>query len=262
MIPSSWNVVPTATHEEWLAARQRYLTASDVAAVMGLSPYGSRARVLKSKLAPPVDLSTSAMRAGQFLEDGVFAWFLDDLQRTAKASDGLIPVPTGERCRGEAGQSLLVAHPDPELALAASPDAILLTGGERALVEVKVTNPDAWADWAKPNTHRRWAEYAGTTTPPSDGACPLRHWVQLQVQLLVTGESWGWVVGVCGTQKRPSVFPAHPAFQARIMGAARQFALDVAAARRIDSGDGVVDTHDLDAQVVAEAEGPRGGTDG
>jgi hypothetical protein len=236
---AGWNIIRCADHAEWLAKRHDYLTASDVAAVMGLSRYGSRAGILNAKAAPPKpEFSSDAMRAGQFQEAGVFRWFLDGQQRAQAAMGAFGGELRGalfsELLDGSTTSKAVVVHRDPALRLAATPDALLWCAGwpGGVLVEVKVTNPKAWAeDWGTGacTVPKRWLEYGEPN--PTLGHCPLRHWVQLQTQLLVTGAGAGWVVGACGTVKLERLYPAHPAFQAHITRTAREFAVAVDAER-------------------------------
>lgn len=232
-------LVDAPTYPEWRAARQRYLTASDVAGVMGLSPHSSLAKVLKAKLPlePGPDVSTSAMRAGGYLEDGVMRWWVDDLNRKAREEGAERDAYVAVACRHASGCSRLYAHPDQDAALAASPDGLLTWEGMLdALVEVKVTNPTAWAEqWGQAATKvpRAWTRYS-SVEPPSFGRCPLRHYIQLQTQLLCTGMGRGYVVGACGTVRMDLGFDADPAIQQHILTAARDFRERLVAARALE----------------------------
>lgn len=228
-IPSSWNVVQAADTEAWLKAREQYLTASDVSAVLGCNPHKSRNSVLKAKRAALAGeeargFSSSAMWAGQFLEEGVLRWFLYDRTKEALALGESEPV--GGVLRSPEGVSLLVAHPDPTLRLAASPDGLVEYGDlTRHLVEVKVCGPEgSWLKWALPCTSKAWAEMGRS----AEGlGCPVPHYIQLQVQLLCTGESFGWVVGNCGTARRDHPFGRDEELHERIVRATREFWLEV-----------------------------------
>lgn len=236
--PKSWNVVAAFEPADWLAARERYLTASDVSAVLGANPYKSRASVVRSKqdaIAGTVkpDRVVGAMMAGQFLEEGVLRWFLYDRTKDALALGE--SAPAGGVLRNPTGTSMLVAHPDPALRLAASPDALVSYGdGSRHLVEVKVCGPavtevhveertyysgGSWVAWGKPSTSRAWAAMG---CDPALG-CPVQHYIQLQTQLLCTGESFGWVVGNCGTARRDHPFERDADLHARIVDATLEF---------------------------------------
>lgn len=227
---ATWNVVVAGSASEWLAARHSYLTASDVAAVLGLHPHKSRAAVVRSKQGPP-DLeprSVPAMRAGHFLEPAILEWYLDDLRRQARDLDE--PEPDGAQCRNPEGTSVLVAHPDPGLRLAASPDGVIVGALGAELVEVKVHGPRQWARWEAPMPsaeHARRRRLVGL--PPSDDwpGCPIQHWVQLQVQLLCTGVASGVVLGNCGSERREHHFDADHAFHARCIEATTKFWAEV-----------------------------------
>ena len=229
-IPSTWCVVAADDHASWLKAREGYLTASDVSAVLGCNPHRSRNAVLAAKRAalagePAKGFGSSAMFAGQFLEEGVLRWFLHDLTKEALSLGESEPV--GGVLRNANGTSLLVSHPDPTLRLAASPDGLVEYGDDmRVLVEVKVCGPEgSWLKWANDCTSKAWA---GMGRAPGLG-CPVPHYIQLQTQLLCTGETFGWVVGNCGTARRDHPFPADLELHATIERATREFWTEVTA---------------------------------
>ena len=220
-LPSHWRVIEASTAEDWLRARAGYLTASDVSAVMGLNPWKSRASVLRKKqgVADGPPRFESAMMAGQFQEEGVFRWFLHD--RAAEAVALGEEAPVGCIVRNPLGVSVLVEHPKSELMLAASPDGLMVRGdGERQLVEVKVLGPEgSYPRWSDPCRSIPWRELGKRRNVD----CPVQHWVQLQTQLLCTGEGFGWVVGCCGTKRMDHPFAADLDFQRRIEDAAVEF---------------------------------------
>jgi hypothetical protein len=224
---AAWTVVVAAGPLEWLQARKRFLTASDVAAVLGLHPHKSRAAVLKDKRTPPStapERPVRAMRAGHFLEPAVLAWFADDKRIEAEALGD--ELPTWAQCRNPEGTSLLVRHPDESLRLAASPDGVVvgrwLSGVGTTLVEVKVHGPRQWALWDAELRGVRLTN-ARKFGVPTDLTCPPQHWVQLQTQLLCCGETRGWLVGNCGSERRDHYFEADCAFHARVEEATAEF---------------------------------------
>jgi hypothetical protein len=217
---AAWQVVVCSTTQEWLAARHRFLTASDVAAVLGMHPHKSRAAVLKDKRAafePSTRPPVKAMRAGHFLEPAVLDWFADDCRLNTSNPRQYV---AHEQCRNPEGTSLLVRYADPDLRLAASPDGVLLfrePDGSMVneLAEIKCHGPRQWALWDEPSKSRAW--------PGARLGVPLQHWVQLQTQLLCCGEQAGWVVGNCGSERLEKRFDADPAFHARIIEATCAF---------------------------------------
>lgn len=223
--PPHWRVIEAATAEDWLRAREGYLTASDVSAVMGLNPYKSRASVLRKKhgVIEPQSRFAGAMMAGQFLESGVFEWFLHD--RAAEALALGEDPPVGSIVRNPLGVSVLVEHPRSELQLAASPDGLMTMGdGSRQLVEIKVLGPEgSYGRWDAPCRSIAWKPLARGR----DVGCPVQHYVQLQTQLLCTQEEFGWVVGNCGTKRMDHPFPADQDLHRRIEDATIEFWAEV-----------------------------------
>ena len=65
--------------QEWHAARAEGLGGSEIAAVLGLSPFESRFSLWhrKAGLAGPVE-ETEQMRAGKYFEPGIAQWFADE----------------------------------------------------------------------------------------------------------------------------------------------------------------------------------------
>lgn len=224
-LPSHWRVVEASTAEEWLRARAGYLTASDVSAVLGLNPFKSRASVLRKKQgeADPPSRFAAALMAGQFLESGVFEWFLHD--RAAEAVALGEDPPVGGIVRNPLGVSVLVEHPKSELRLAASPDGLMVRGdGERQLVEVKVLGPEgSYLKWSAPCRSQAWKHMRRH----ADLGCPVQHYVQLTTQLACTGEGCGWVIGNCGTARMDHFFVRDEDLIKRIEDATVEFWAEV-----------------------------------
>lgn len=206
----------------WLAERMELVTASDVAAVMGLNPYASRKSLLDLKVgttpAPELD-KVVAIRAGRYCESGVFDWFVAD--------------------HGIAGHMVgkLYRHPDLPV-LGATPDArAFFTSGPGEPVELKMGGEAQRAKWsADANTPRAWG--AGMGPEPIEAfkwgeprnmtitrvGAPLHYWVQLQVQMDVLGDTSGWVVGCVGGTSRYDVhYRRDDAFVKRMHIAVRAF---------------------------------------
>lgn len=194
--PPEWRVVSGDSHADWLAARQRYLTASDVAAVLGLNPYKSAAAAIREKAFPgPEKRSSPAMLMGQFLEEGVVQGY------------NAIHGKSAVRVRSASGASVLVAHPTIP-GLAASMDAVDLDadGRPREVVEVKVTSKLDGYNWTVAR-------------------------VQLQVQLGCAELDRGVVVVCAGSKPDVSKELRRPAFHAKLPGLVEKFWRDVEACR-------------------------------
>lgn len=167
MKPGPFTLIECPDEQTWLAARRRYLTASDVPAILGQNPWDSPLAVYSRKLGlMPEKEETTAMRLGRLLQPIV----RDEYCRE-----------TGRQVAGLGDYTLLVSERIPFLACTL--DYVVLPDeghpAEGAL-EVKTTGAFNHGEW--------------------DQEPPVRAQIQLQVQLLVTGLVWGSVAGLIGGQ--------------------------------------------------------------
>lgn len=245
-------VASASDREAWLAARKSFLTASEVAAVLGLVP--GRGKVVRAKAGTettaelleegPDELAQVA--AGRHLERGVFEWFAAETPHVeAEMCGSLIASPT---VRG----------------LAATPDAVM--DGEP--VEIKCVGESALANWHESQDVRGWEKLALVIPSPiytrvrlplennriTPGACdprsewrrsrgyqlgvilptlgepaaPLKYLVQLQVQMHVLDAPSGWLVGlVGGTRRYDFLYERDPKLEAVIISETVRFWQDV-----------------------------------
>ena len=234
MMGLDFSAFPTAvvaeTKELWLAARHRYVTASEVGALFACNPYKSRKALLKEKSAPWAGegRSSGPMRAGQFLEEGIVRWWDDDLTTTHLRMS--LPPPTTHMCRTANHTSVMVRHPDEACRVAASPDAIS-RDGYNILVEAKLHGPKSW-DGGQPTDLA--GDLARKNLPPCPGIDGARCWatlvqyLQVQVQMLVTDIHMACVVRCWGTERRDTYIPACPALHAMIETRVGEFWAEVA----------------------------------
>lgn len=159
---------------EWYAARRWRVGASEVATILGLSPYRTTAaELMRQKLDGTIRPETRAMRRGTFLEAGVLAW------AAAEYRLDLAPTPG------------TYVHDVLDWALA-NPDAMTVDG---AVVEVKTTIDRTREDgWGRGGTD----------------AIPLAYQCQVEWECGVTGATeWHLVVLSGGVNGRPSLDLAH-----------------------------------------------------
>lgn len=155
------------SREEWLALRKRYLTASDVPAILGQVPWDSPLAVFGRKLGLIDEKEeTEAMRFGKLLQPIVRDAYVEETKRQV--------TDVGE-------YTLLVSERWPFLACTLDYliEPIPTRPGEGTL-EVKTTGAFHRGEW-------------------SEGP-PIRSQIQLQMQLIVTGLLWGSVAGLIGGQ--------------------------------------------------------------
>lgn len=201
-----------SSYDTWLAARSGYLTASDVAPVMGLSPYKTRDGVMQEKLGalPLFDISRQPrVAAGRYLEAGVIAWALFD---------------RGWEGHGN-GHNLVVSPTLPYLA--ATPDAYIETPWGHELMECKNVAERSRMYWkadAKDTVVPSTILRAGTDSPGRGWAVPRHYWCQLMVQLHCTNKESGWIVACVGGVDRVDMrFLRDRAWEEKMLSAVQTF---------------------------------------
>lgn len=147
------------TRDDWLAARRVGIGSSDAAAVLGLDEYRSPLDVYLSKRGLlPEEPGNRFTEWGTRLEPLVADWF------TAE---------TGKKVRN---RNAILAHVERPYIVANLDRTVV---GEPAVLEIKTTSAWKRDEW-------------------EDGAIPLRVVVQVQHQLMVTGDAYGYVAVLIG----------------------------------------------------------------
>lgn len=152
-------ILRPATREEWLELRKHGIGSSEVAAILGLSPWCTPYQLwmIKKGLAEPKE-ETFAMRAGLYLEDAVSRFFSD---------------ATGHTIIKASGSNWIAIDPERPY-LRVSPDRTY------------------WLCDAKHNRTGKGICECKTTQLKVDADCLPPHWLcQLQYQLGVTGLQHG-----------------------------------------------------------------------
>lgn len=115
-------IIKPNSHDEWLAEREKGIGASEVAAILGLSPWDTPFSLWlkKTRQAEP-EPENFAMRRGHYLEDAVVQWWQDE---------------TGEKVIKASAADIIYVHPDYDF-MRATPDRIVR--GRKKMLEVKST---------------------------------------------------------------------------------------------------------------------------
>jgi hypothetical protein len=233
----------TVSRDTWLADRLNYLTASDVAPVLGLSPFKTREAVMNEKLGslPIFDIGRMPrVAAGRHMEGGAITWVLEDRGWVGHQN----------------GNNLRVSPVLPYLA--ATVDAYVETPWGFEIAECKNVKEDSKRYWKAdgdvktkvPSTILR----AGTDAPGRGWAAPLYYWVQLQVQLHCTNKDSGWIVAVVGGVDRVDMrFERDRAFEARMLAEVEKFWMEKLSLERAFSAEDVAPAQ-ADASVQAIEE--------
>lgn len=226
-------LIPTSNEADWLEARRQGVTASEIAILMGLSPYSSPYALYHQKLGilPPED-ETAAMERGKVLEPYIADKFA-----------GMHPELTVE---GD-GRSLF-AHPERPWQLA-TPDRLTRARGKRPM------------DYRCCELHAPGKALPGGMAPccdPSDcgpccedcSTCPTnnRLWPSAVAECKVDGGSDEW--GEEGTGEIPVHYRCQVLWQCRVMDVRRWYAV----ALRVRDWRIRVYTGEIDAAAVADLE--------
>lgn len=184
---------------EWHAHRARHFNASDAAAMMGMSPYKTRAALLREKatgIIPEVDAATQARFNRGHAIEAMARPFAEAL-----IGEELFPV---------------VLHNDVDgLPLSASLDG--LTMAEDCAWECKTMNAEL-------------AESLG------NGIVPISYWPQMEQGLLLSGAEHCMFMASDGTEEGTlyAWYESKPELRAQLLAGWKQFAADLAAYRPED----------------------------
>lgn len=115
-------IIKPKSHDEWLKAREAGIGASEVAAILGLSPWETPFSLWlkKTHQVPPTE-ETDAMRRGHYLEDAVVQWWMHE---------------TGEQVIKASAADIIYVHPEHPY-MRVTPDRIVK--GRKKILEVKST---------------------------------------------------------------------------------------------------------------------------
>lgn len=147
------------SREEWLAKRRSYIGASEVAAVLGVSPFQGPLDVYLAKVGEGDFKGNRATRRGQVMEPVIADWYAEETGRTIR----------------NLGETAIQVHPEIPF-LSATLDRVIVTDEGNAPLEIKsVGGFPARDEWE--------------TDPP------VHYQVQVQIQMSATRSSWGALCG-------------------------------------------------------------------
>jgi hypothetical protein len=220
-------IASSADRQRWLEARKRYITASEVASILGVG-FNTPAQLAEQKRSEVVDVeedevgNLAMVAAGRHLESGVLAWFAAETPHLEFETNNHLLARSGDALR-----------------TAATPDAIM----DAYPVEAKMVRFEAFSNWTKFGSRDEYACYEWASDivvtnivkrfPPitmrvakKDWGTPRGNWraavveaytqrlqlgplqpplkyvVQLHVQMYVMDAPHGWITGCVGGDTR------------------------------------------------------------
>lgn len=191
--------IPVADRQQWLALRRQDVTASDVAAACGCSPFKTALQLWAEKTGVDLgDEDSALMRRGRHLEDAVLNYYREE-------NPGHMVTKPGLYLR------------DPAQRIGATPDAVVTTGIDDVVLQCKVV--------AKPVFDREW----------SDGP-PLHYQLQVLTETMLWGAARGMLavlaIDAFGAEFQTFQVTRHPAAEDRIREAVAQFWADIGEGRQ------------------------------
>lgn len=210
-------LIDTETHEDWLEARRKIITASDAAAITGDSPFSSFADIVRRKISGTQIEQNQSMWFGHQREKGNLRIF-ELLSRVEAASSQDLWVRKDCPVGATFDAYVTSVQPDNWWDFCTAPESIQLRdlpydafhfGTPIELKNVASKNRSLWNKEQPPRIY----------------------WCQMQAQLLVSGEPLGILVAaVDSCEMYVHVIQADPAYQAKLVDCAQTAVQQIQAA--------------------------------
>jgi predicted phage-related endonuclease len=164
--------IPITDREQWLALRQRDITASDVGIVCGEGAYGSLAELYATKknLRPPL-VDSGVLKRGRWGEAACFEALQD------------------ERPEFEIRRAKIYLR-DPELRLGCTPDGFAIAPDHDGIgvVQAKVV--------ARSVFRQKWLVDPAADIKTGDVEAPMMYQLQTLTEMMLSEASWGYLIVV------------------------------------------------------------------
>lgn len=159
---------------DWLAARRTGIGASDIAMVLGLSPYGSPFSLYWDKIAPGDDQDNDLMATGRHLEPSIADWWATENPGGQVATTGMwrsqerpwqlatpdrIIYPTCGACNGDGHVDVVMIGPERLTCMGCNGHGFNRDGHPVAVLECKWA-AYSWDGWGEPGTNEIPIHYA------------------------------------------------------------------------------------------------------
>lgn len=219
ILPGECELIVCATEQDWLAARNAGVGASESAALFGESKWDSPYSIWARKTGQAGEKKqNSSMRLGRMLEDGIAALYAEQ---------------TGAQLLDYGRLALLRSKPSP-LLLATLDRACPKMDGEDGpgVVEIKHTQRSDWAD-----------------------APPVQYEIQVQHQLAVTGWKWGRLIVEHGGELSEHRIARNDKFIRLLRSEVEKFWFDFVATLRAPPVDGSKPTEAALKEVLGRMSG-------
>jgi putative phage-type endonuclease len=183
--PSNEHIKITANaRDEWLADRRSGIGGSDIAAILGLSPWKTAVDVWIDKTGQSTEDAignAEAVRWGTLLEDVVAREYSERMYRTVQRVNRILRHPLYEWAIGNIDRAIVA----PKSRVRVADDGGTLLGAD-GLLEVKTASAYKAGDWGRDG---------------DDDAVPVYYQAQVMWYLGITGQTWADVAALIGGQR-------------------------------------------------------------
>lgn len=169
MIPSQISAESFLDEDEWLKDKRCNIGSSDARVLLGCgyaeeSEYSVWDRIVNGVKKSFDESTLTLLRQGQIMEPAIIRLFENDYRNEYKVEPNK-------------GFTLIRNRQYPNLCCTLDATVICISTGERGVLEAKF------------EANGSWIEY-------EDGKCPLKHFVQVQHQLICTGYKFGYLISL------------------------------------------------------------------
>jgi putative phage-type endonuclease len=182
--PSAHNLITTNARDEWLANRRSGIGGSDIAAILGLSPWKTAVDVWLDKTGQSTEDAignAEAVRWGALLEDVVAREYAERTDRTVQRIKRILRHPLHEFAIGNIDRA--VVRKGSRVRVAGDGGTLL---GADGLLEVKTASAYKAGDWGRDG---------------DEDAVPVYYQAQVMWYLGITGQTWADVAALIGGQR-------------------------------------------------------------
>jgi putative phage-type endonuclease len=181
---SAHNLLTTNAREEWLAKRRSGIGGSDIAAILGLSPWKTAVDVWLDKTGQSTEdaiCNAESVRWGTLLEDVVAREYSKRKKCAVQRVNRILRHPAHEWAVGNIDRAIVT----PKSRVRVADDGGTLLGAD-GLLEVKTASAYKAGDWGRDG---------------DEDAVPVHYQAQVMWYLCITGQTWADVAALIGGQR-------------------------------------------------------------
>jgi putative phage-type endonuclease len=182
--PSAHSYITTDARDEWLSKRRSGIGGSDIAAILGLSPWKTAVDVWFVKTGQTTEddiCNAEAVRWGMLLEDVVAHEYYERTERSVQRVNRILRHPEHEWAIGNIDRAIV----SPGSRVRVAEDGGTLLGAD-GILEVKTASMFKASEWGRDG---------------DEDAVPVHYQAQVMWYMAITGQPWCDVAALIGGQR-------------------------------------------------------------